>query len=231
MNLHCTKPGFPMGVQSVSSLTYNSVVTTTTPLTLPVDLSLSTAANVSTTTVLPTLSSTAVAQVSTFAISGTLAPGDVVTATIATSSPTYSFQYQYTASATDTIQTVGARLATLINTDPNIVASAVFATGTSTITITSSNPGRAFTLTTGKTGTVTVSAGTTTTANAGTAMERQVAIATWTLDVSTDGYYTVTGAVNFYDGAASPTLLTTQSTAPYKHSRSIDQIRAAQSAP
>jgi phage tail sheath gpL-like len=220
-----------MANQSVSSLVYNSVTTTTTPLTLPVDLSLSVAGGVSTTTVLPTLSSTAVAQVSTFTISGTLTTNDVVTATIATTVPTYSFQYQYTASATDTIQTVGTRLATLINTDPNIVASATFATGTSTITITSSTPGAPFTLTTGKTGTITVSAGTTSTANAGTAMERQVAIATWTLGVSSDGYYQVTGAVAFHDGAASPTLLTTQSTAPYKHPKSIDQIRVAQAAP
>jgi phage tail sheath gpL-like len=221
-----------MATQSVFLITYNSVTSTTAPKTLPLDLTQSTAGVVSTTTALPTLSSTAVAQVSTFTISGTLATNDVVTATLATSSPTYSFQYQYTASATDTIQTVGTRLATLINSDPNVIASAVFATGTSTITITSSTAGTVFTLTTGKTSAgLTVTTGTTSTAAAGTVMERQVAIATWTLGVSTDGYYTLTGAVNFYDGAASPVLLTTQTTAPYKHPKSIDQIRVAQAAP
>lgn len=219
----------PMPDQVVSSLTYNRVVTTTTPTTLPTAIEQSGTGTVSTDVFYLTLQSDAVPQVTTFTISGTLASSDVVTATVAVGG-SYSFLYSYTANGTDTIQTVGTRLATLIDTDPNVTATAAFATGTSTITVTSAIPGQAFTLTSGKTGTVTVGSATTGTANAGTVMRRKIAEATWTFDDSTDGYITAKGQVKFYNGGSSPTLVSTQDTATYKHAQSIEAIRTAQGA-
>jgi phage tail sheath gpL-like len=215
--------------QVVSSLTYDRVTTTTTATTLPTAIEQSGLANVSTDVFYLTLQSTAVAQVSTFTISGTLTSTDIVTATIAVTGG-YSFKYSYEANASDTIETVGTRLATLIDTDPNVTASAAFAASTSTITVTSAVPGQAFTLTSGKTGTVTVGAAATGTANAGTAMRRKIAEATWTFDDSADGFITAKGQVKFYNGGSSPTLVSTQDTATYKHAQSIDAIRTAQGA-
>ena len=215
--------------QTVSSLTYDRVVTTTTPTTLPTAIEQTAVGNVSTDVFLLTLNSTAVAQVSTFTIGGTLATNDVVNATIAVTGG-YSFQYTYTANASDTVETVGSRLATLIDTDPNVTATAAFSAGTSTITLTSTIPGQAFTPTTSKTGTVAIGSPTTTTANAGVAMRRRIATATWTFDDSADGFITAVGRVNFFNGAASPTQLSTQDTAAYKHPTSIEAIRTAQGA-
>lgn len=216
--------------QTVSSITYNKVTTTTTPTTLPVAIEQSAATTIAKDELYMTLSSSAVAKVVTFTITGTPAAADIVHCTIAVTGG-YSFKYVYELNASDTVETAGSRLATLIDTDPNVQASAVFATSTSTITVTSAIPGQDFTLTTGKTSTgLTVSAGTTGTANSGTAMRRKLAECTWTFDDSTDGYITAKGQVKFYNGGSSPTLLTTQDTAAYKHAQSIDAIRTAQGA-
>lgn len=214
--------------QIVSTLSYNRVTTTSTPTDLATEYKSAISGNTFVDEIYLNLDTNAIAQVDRFTLSGTLAVGDTVTVTIEDADGN-EFDYVHVAKSTS-IQAAAAAIAALINLDDDVAAVSSFASSTGTVTITSATPGRAFTTTTGKTGTVTVSSATTITANAGTPKKRKVAQAEWTTGVSADGSLTVTGVVKFYDGAAVPVQVQSQSTAPYKHPRTIDAVRTAQGA-
>lgn len=210
--------------QFVASLAYNSVATVTTPVNLPYEIRQTTVAGTSKDEYWVTTNSgtLAVAQVFEFALSGSVASGDVVHCTI-TDADNNVRKYMTEANASDTVNTLAAALAAVINIDNDVVATV----SSGTITVTSATPGRAFTAVTGKSGTVTISAGSTTTANSGTAKKRKLAEVELAYSSSSDGYLTVTGTVRFFGGENNPsTPLQTQTTAAYKHPRSIDAIRA-----
>lgn len=214
--------------QTISSITYDRVTTSSTPTQLAAELKSSVANNRFTNELFLNLTSNAVAQVDTFTISGTLAVDDVITVTIEDADGN-EFDYIFKSKSTN-IQAAGISIASLINLDDDVTASSSFSGGTATVTIRSATPGRAFTTTTGKTGTVTVGAASTTTPSSGTAMKRKVGQAEWLVGVSDDGSVTVTGTVRFYDAASSPTQVQSQNTASYKHPRTIDAVRTAQGA-
>lgn len=210
--------------QFVASLAYNSVTTTTTPTNLPYEIKQTTVAGKSKDELwLTTASGTLpVAQVFEFALSGTVASGDVVHCTI-TDADNNVRKYMTEAHASDTLTTLAAALAASISVDDDVVATS----SAGTITVTSATPGRAFTAVTGKSGTVAISAGSNTTANSGTAKKRKIAEVELDYATSTDGFLTVTGTVKFFGGENNPsTPAQTQATAAYKHPKSIDALRA-----
>jgi cystathionine beta-lyase family protein involved in aluminum resistance len=213
--------------QSIAALTYSQTQTTTTARTLATEARQSAVGNTTKDEFYLTLNTTATAQVSSFVISGTAAAADTIFA-IVTDADNNVFKYIYELTAADTVETAGQKLASLIGIDDDVVAAAAFATGSSTVTLTSATPGRAFTVTTGKTGTIAIANPTTGTANAGTPLKRKVVEATWALDDSVDGYLTLTGVVKFFDGGSVPVQKQVQTTAPYKHPLKIDSIRTEQ---
>jgi len=210
--------------QVINSTVYDQVTTSTDSVTLPNYQEVSyPAANTVRVMHYSSLrtSVAATAQSVSVTLSGTVATDDVAWIQIV-DADSNTEKYAVIAKATgETLSTLAARLADAVNLDNDVYASAVGAV----ITITSVIPGRAFTPTSGKIGTVTVGSPSTVQANVGTALTRKIAEVDIVFDDSTDAYLTATGTVKFYDGAASPVLLQTQSTASYKHPRSIDTIR------
>ena len=212
--------------QAISSTEYTQSVTTTSTKTLPnyQEVSFPTANTVR----IAHWSSlkddaTAIAQQDSVTISGSIAADDVVWIQIAVSGGT-TVKYAAIAVVTDTLTTLAAKLAAAVNLDANVYASSALGV----ITITSVIPGQAFTTTSGKTGTVTMGSPATGTANSGTALTRKLMEVDVVFGDSTDGYLTATPTIRSYNGAASPTLVSTQTAAAYKHPSSIDTIRTAQ---
>ena len=210
--------------QVINSTVYDQVTTSTSAVTLPnyQDVSYP-AANTVRVTHYSSLkdSTTATAQSVTVNLSGSIATDDIAWIQIVDADANTEKYAAIGKASGETLSTLAARLAAAVNLDNDVYASATGAV----ITVTSVTPGRAFTATSGKTGTVVVGSPASVQANVGTALTRKIAEVDVVFDDSTDAYLTATGTIKFYDGALSPVLLQTQSTASYKHPRSIDTIR------
>jgi hypothetical protein len=210
--------------QVINTTVYDQVVTQTSAITLPNYQEVSyPSANTVRIAHFSSLrpNNVATAQSSSVTLSGTVAADDVVWIQIVDADANTQ-KYAAIANTTgETLSTLAAKLAAAVNEDNDVFASASGAV----ITLTSVIPGRSFTPTSGKTGTVVIGAPASVQANVGTALTRKIGEVDIVFDDSTDGFLTATGTIKFYDGASSPVLLQTQTTAAYKHPRSIDTIR------
>jgi hypothetical protein len=205
---------------SVGTLSYdrpaNSTVTATT---LETDYQISfPSANTVRITQNLTLDPAAVPQVSTVTLSAG-STGDDIAIHLTVSSTTWV--YRHVKAAGDTVTTVAAFLATLINTNPNVAATSALGV----ITITSAIPGQAFTLANTDSTTAGNVVIATTTANSGTALHRKVAEIDVAFTVNTNKFPTVTLGGNWYNGAASPVVVLPVSALVVNGPRSIDTLQ------
>ena len=202
---------------SVGTISYdrpaNSTVTATT---LETDYQVSfPSANTVRITQNLTLDPAAVAQVSTVTLSAG-STGDDVAVHLTVGSTTWIYRHVKTSS--DTVTTMAAFLATLINTNPNVAATS----SAGVITITSAIPGQAFTLANTDSTTVGNVVIATTTANSGTALHRKIVELDVAFTVNTNKFPTITLGGNWYNGAASPVVALPVSVLTTSGPKSID---------
>lgn len=165
-----------------------------------------------------TLDPAAVPQVSTVTLSAGL-NGDDIAVHLTVGSTTWI--YRHVKAAGDTVTTMAAFLATLINTNPNVAATS----SAGVITITSAIPGQAFTLANTDSTTVGNVVIATTTANSGTALHRKVADIDVTFAVNANKFPTITLGGSWYNGAASPVVVLPVSVLSTSGPRSIDTLQ------
>jgi hypothetical protein len=165
-----------------------------------------------------TLDPAAVPQVSTVTLSAG-SNGDDIAVHLTVGSTTWI--YRHVKAAGDTVTTMAAFLATLINTNPNVAATS----SAGVITITSAIPGQAFTLANTDSTTVGNVVIATTTANSGTALHRKVADIDVTFAVNANKFPTITLGGSWYNGAASPVVVLPVSVLSTSGPRSIDTLQ------
>jgi hypothetical protein len=165
-----------------------------------------------------TLDPAAVPQVSTVTLSAG-STGDDIAIHLTVGSTTWV--YRHVKAAGDTVATIAAFLATLINTNPNIAATSA----AGVITITSAIPGQAFTLANTDSTVVGNVVIATTTANSGTALHRKVADIDVTFAVNANKFPTITLGGSWYNGAASPVVVLPVSVLSTSGPRSIDTLQ------
>lgn len=165
-----------------------------------------------------TLDPAAVAQVSTVTLSAG-STGDDIAIHLTVGSTTWVYRHVKTSS--DTVTTMAAFLATLINTNPNVAATS----NLGVITITSAIPGQAFTLANTDSTTAGNVVIATPTANAGTALHRKVVDLDVTFDVNAQKFPRVTLGGNWFDGGASPVSVLPVSALNVAGPRSIDTLQ------
>jgi hypothetical protein len=165
-----------------------------------------------------TLDPAAVPQVSTVTLSAG-SDGDDIAVHLTVGSTTWI--YRHVKAAGDTVTTMAAFLATLINTNPNVAATS----SAGVITITSAIPGQAFTLANTDSTTVGNVVIATTTANSGTALHRKVADIDVTFAVNANKFPTITLGGSWYNGAASPVVVLPVSVLSTSGPRSIDTLQ------
>lgn len=205
---------------SVGTITYdrpNNTVVTTTTLETDYQISFPQTNRIRISQFL-TLDPAAVAQVSTVTLSEGLT-GDDIVVELTVGANVWHYRHQETAA--DTVTTMAAFLATLINTNPNVAATSALGV----ITITSAIPGQAFSLAnTGSTtaGNVVIA---TTTANSGTALHRKVVDLDVTFDVNSEKFPRVTLGGNWMDAGASPVAVLPVSALTVNGPRSIDKLQ------
>lgn len=205
---------------SVGTISYdrpaNSTVTATT---LETDYQISfPSANTVRITQNLTLDPAAVAQVSTVTLSAG-STGDDIAVHLTVNATTWV--YRHKKAAGDTVTTMAAFLATLINTNPNVAATSALGV----ITITSAIPGQAFALANTDstvTGNVVIA---TPTANSGTALHRKVVDVDVAFSVNTNKFPLITLGGNWYNGAASPVVVLPVSTLTVAGPKSIDTLQ------
>lgn len=162
-----------------------------------------------------TLDPAAVAQVSTVTLSAGVT-GDDIAIHLTVSGTTWI--YRHKKAVADTVITMAAFLATLINTNPNVAATS----SVGVITITSAVPGQAFTLANTDSTTVGNVVIATTTANSGTALHRKIIELDVAFTVNTNKFPTITLGGNWYNGAASPVVALPVSVLTTSGPKSID---------
>lgn len=162
-----------------------------------------------------TLDPAAVAQVSTVTLSAG-SNGDDIAVHLTVGSTTWV--YRHVKAAGDTVTTMAAFLATLINTNPNVAATS----SAGVITITSAIPGQAFTLANTDSTTVGNVVIATTTANSGTALHRKIVDLDIAFSVNPNKFPTITLGGSWYNGAASPVVALPVSVLTTSGPKSID---------
>jgi hypothetical protein len=205
---------------SVGTLSYDrptSAIVTATTLETDYQISFPSANTVRITQNL-TLDPSAVAQVSTVTLSAG-SNGDDIAVHLTVGGTTWI--YRHKKAAGDTVTTMAAFLATLINTNPNVAATSA----AGVITITSAIPGQAFTLANTDSSTVGNVVIATTTANSGTTLHRKVVDLDVSFTVNTNKFPTVTLGGNWYNGAASPVVVLPVSNLTTAGPRSIDTLQ------
>lgn len=224
--------------QSVSSVSYQKTVSSTTTVVLANELvsRINPATNTATVEFWQTLDPTAAAKQDTINVSGTMALNDQAWIRVVDADANAA-KYILEAQAGMTLAQILAELTSYVNVDDDVTAT--FATGvsTGTITVTSATPGRAFTVTVGvggsNTGTVAIGTITNVVANAagsnGSApKKRKLAEVDVVYGPSSDGFLTATNNIRFYTGASVPAVAQNQSSSPYKHPSSIGTIQSNQ---
>ena len=162
-----------------------------------------------------TLDPAAVAQVSTVTLSAG-STGDDIAVHLTVGATTWV--YRHKKAAGDTVTTMAAFLAMLINTNPNVSATS----STGVITITSAIPGQAFTLANTDSTTAGSVVIATPTANSGTALHRKIVELDVAFTVNTNKFPTITLGGNWYNGAASPVVALPVSVLTTSGPKSID---------
>lgn len=224
--------------QAHSSLSFTRTTTSTQSVTLSSEIKAKVVQgqNKATVEFWQTLDPSAAKQQTSFVATGTMAVNDTVFATI-TDADTNINKYVLDAAQTKTLAQLLSDLTALINIDDDIVATVATGATAGTITLTSAQPGRAFTVTVGAGGSNTGSAalGTVTTIVANAAgtigsgpKHRKIAEVDVTPSVSEDGSNQLTNTIRFYNGAGTPVVSQTQTSAPYKHPLTLSEILAAQ---
>lgn len=165
-----------------------------------------------------TLDPAAVAQVSTVTLSAG-STGDDIAIHLTVGATTWV--YRHKKAAGDTVTTMAAFLATLINTNPNVSATSALGV----ITITSAIPGQAFTLANTDSTTAGNVVIASVTANSGTALHRKVVDLDVTFDVNSEKFPRVTLGGNWFDGGASPIAVLPVSALTASGPRSIDKLQ------
>lgn len=162
-----------------------------------------------------TLDPAAVAQVSTVTLSAG-STGDDIAVHLTVGATTWV--YRHKKAAGDTVTTMAAFLAMLINTNPNVSATS----SAGVITITSAIPGQAFTLANTDSTTAGSVVIATPTANSGTALHRKIVELDVAFTVNTNKFPTITLGGNWYNGAASPVVALPVSVLTTSGPKSID---------
>ena len=192
--------------QDIANLTYNQVTTTSTSVSRQIEYQVAPdAVNPNKLVVVGSLnlSDTAVPQVSTITITAGSAGNEYAVTVGVTGSP--SFTYRHKQVAGDTAASIAQFLATILDTNPNIVASVSGAV----ITVTGAVAGVAFTLDNSQSTTVGNVVTATTTAAAGTPKHRKIFDASLIFSVNANGFVTIESDGKFYDAALMPTVLQT----------------------
>ena len=162
-----------------------------------------------------TLDPAAVPQVSTVTLSAGVT-GDDIAVHLTVGATTWV--YRHKKAAGDTVTTMAAFLAMLINTNPNVSATS----SAGVITITSAIPGQAFTLANTDSTTAGNVVIATPTANSGTALHRKIVELDVAFTVNTNKFPTITLGGNWYNGAASPVVALPVSVLTTSGPKSID---------
>lgn len=202
------------------SLTYDRPnSSTTTPVTIKTDYATSVpVADKTRITQYYNLDPDAVAQVSTVTLSAG-STGDDIAIHLTVGATTWIYRHKKTSS--DTVTTMAAFLATLINTNPNVYATSALGV----ITIKSAIAGQAFTLANTDSTTAGNVVIATTTANSGTALHRQVAVVDVGFSINVNKFPEITLSGNWYDGAASPAVALPIASLKVAGPKSVDTLQ------
>jgi hypothetical protein len=190
--------------QKIASLTYNETNTTVASVSRDIEYLVApddTNPNKIIVTGSLDLSDDGVRQVSTITITSGTTGNEYAVAVQVVGQPTLIYRHKQPAGATAVA--LAAFLATLIDTNPHVVATATGAV----ITVKSAVAGVAFTLDNSDSTTVGNVVVATTTAAAGTAKHRKLFETALIFGVNATGFITVTSDGKFYDGAMTPVLL------------------------